>query len=242
MINEALVDLDDHVILTSPHYEKARFEAFEVIAKEIKEYMFSLQFMMDLQHEEDAKLVKIYKYDTFDRFPTSLVNTYKELCKLLSIKFNPQICEYIFSIGKKPFNIDCYNGKGLMPGIKETLDFLKEKKCKLKVYTKGNEDYQRKKFRYFKLAEWFEEKEMIIVPEKHPKDIVKNVSNLEGAVFTTDSVDDVKVGIKAGIRVIHVPLPLHYRTSHNNKGDVPESSLYTRYDNIAELINNYHSF
>mgnify|MGYP001586569412 CR=1 FL=1 len=245
MILEALVDLDNLLILTEPKYHEVASETFRKIQKDAifhDKNPPSLRYLMKIQREIDDKLSKKFHYGFLNRFPISLIETYKRICRELKIGLDEKLIKQISAEARSPFNIKVYDKEGdLMPGAEETLDFLKKKRIEMRIYTKGEESYQKQKFDYFDLARWFNRDEMIIVGKKKPKDITRNAPNLSKAIFITDSLGDVLVGIRAGIRIIHVPLPEMYHSDHDNNIAVPRSRLHYEFDSLLEFKANYHS-
>ena len=180
---------------------------------------------------------------TLERFSTSLVKTYEELCRRINTRVDEELSKALFEIGKMPFDINIYKGQTFLPGVQETLDFLVQEECDLKLYTKGIESYQREKMQFFKLHRWFKNDggHIIIVNKKNPDNLRLYISRLEEACFVTDSSEDVKVGIEAGIKVAQVLPPEIYQDRWGNFDNVPYSPLHHKFNSMLEFRANYHS-
>jgi len=240
MIEEILFDMDNTLFLTNIHYDKAMIESLQFMSNYFGNKLPSLEYVLSKQREFDFEFHKKYGYGIKGRFSSSIVKTYEEISKELKISIDETVREVLSEIGEKPFDINCYNGQDLMPGVEETLDFLMQQGCKLKLYTKGT-NYQYEKVEFFNLYRWFKKENIFVVSRKTADDLKEKVSEKEKACFVSDSLGDAIVGIKACIKVVHIPLPEIYKDSWDNEGEVPESDLYIRLNNMLEFKANYHS-
>ena len=241
MIREVIFDLDNTLILTNHHYDTAIIKSLFIMNAYFKNKFPSLERVLELQGEIDSKLRKELGYGDKKGFSNSLVKTYEELCKRLKVQVNPKISDILFEvIGEEPFKIKCYEGQELMEGVEETLNFLQEQNCTMKIYTRGF-NYQYEKVQFFDLYKWFNKDNIIVVPRKTPEDFKKHISKLEEACFVTDSKHDVLVGINSGIKTIHIPLPDLHNSTWDNDVDIPNSDLYKKFNNMLEFKENYYS-
>ncbi|MEK6835868.1 MAG: HAD hydrolase-like protein [Nanoarchaeota archaeon] len=217
MIKTFYSDLDDFAFLTTPHYERARVKAINIMADEFGQKFPALEKVIEILDSTDL-IEHEHGYHIIERFPQSLVKTYQEVARLIGIEPRKEIEEKIFEIGMGPFNIEVYYDQDLMPGYIKLMDYLKGNGVKLGVISKGQREYQFKKINYFNLWRWFAKKENIyILPQKTPYELANIIKNPESTIFGTDSLDDVAVALEAGIKVLHVPLPKIYTTSFNNQ-------------------------
>lgn len=250
MIKEAIFDLDGTFILTQPHYTKSVYAASDLINEKLDK-KFSLEFIKELQMEADIQLHDTeFCDDSEKRFRTSLVKTYEKICEINNIAVDLGFSRKLFyETGGIPFNINVYQGQSLMHGVRETLDFLVNNNIERKIYTRGG-DYQYEKIKFFDLYKWFknDHEHIIVVPKKIPEDLRKIASNSESC-FITDSLGDVFVSIKAGVKVFHIPMPEGYSTKWENNLHLPDSlssqpSIYQKLGNMFEFLNivkNHHS-
>ena len=203
-----------------------------------------LENISNLLYQIDKELHYKDGYGNKDRFSNALVETYNKICGAVGKEPNEATRKMLFDRGQEPFDINGYEYEDFMDGAKEALDFLVEKNCKLKIYTKGLEEYQREKIHHFRLDKWFKDEDIIIVNKKEPKHLKQNSHNLETSCFITDSLEDVKVGIKAGIKVVHIPLKKIYHTKFSNEVRIKTlkkyNELYHKFDNLLEFRDNYH--
>lgn len=233
MIKTFYSDLDDFAFLTTPHYERAKALAIFFMVKEFDQKFPALEKVMEKLESIDTSEHEM-GYHILERFPISLVKTYQEVAKSIGIKPRKDVEEEIFEIGMGPFNINIYKGQDLMPGYQRLMDYLKEHNIKLGIITKGQKEYQTKKINHFDLLRWFDLDNIHILENKTQDNLASLVEDPESTMFGTDSLYDVDAALKAGIKVLHIPLPRIYTTSFNNKPISTLSKNYNRFDSIAD--------
>ena len=145
MINLVFFDVDDLLILTTPKYELAKAEAFYDMSLFLRNKFPALDNISNLLYQVDKELHYKNGYGNKDRFSNALVETYNRICGAVGKEPNETTQKMLFDRGQEPFDINEYENEDFMDGAKETLDFLVEKNCKLKIYTKGLDEYQREK-------------------------------------------------------------------------------------------------
>src|SRR3989344_3266214 len=133
MINLIFFDVDDLLILTTPKYELAKAEAFYDMSLFLRNKFPALDNISNLLYQVDKELHYKNGYGNKDRFSNALVETYNRICGAVGKEPNETTQKMLFDRGQEPFDINEYENEDFMDGAKETLDFLVEKNCKLKI-------------------------------------------------------------------------------------------------------------
>jgi putative hydrolase of the HAD superfamily len=99
----------------------------------------------------DVQNVAKFKYST-DRFPTSCVQAYEELCRSSGRRIDKWIATQIRRAAKSAFDHD----PPVMPGARETLALLRSKGAKLALLTKGDYALQCRRIERSGLRDFFD--------------------------------------------------------------------------------------
>ncbi len=137
-------DLDDTLIWTSWAYSRA-FAKFHEYMTQLFDYrLLELRTLGTISEEIDKALIKKVNPDTdkpygygMDRFPMSLVETYKWLCGHGYGKYHEMVARCVKLIGMEAFDPLGYKQQGLVKGAKETLDFIRDQDDIQILLTKG---------------------------------------------------------------------------------------------------------
>ncbi|MFH1638403.1 MAG: HAD family hydrolase [Candidatus Woesearchaeota archaeon] len=158
--NFLLWDLDDTLIPNQMHYElsKLAFARYMVSLYGIKapntDIILAKGVEIDsrrykeMQSNEDKGLAK-------DRFPDSMVITFKELCKEYRLEYDKYIIDKVKGIGHYAFDEDMWRYLGMLQGAEEVLEFCRDEGCIQYLLTKGDPRVQDRKVEAFGLEEYF---------------------------------------------------------------------------------------
>jgi putative hydrolase of the HAD superfamily len=193
-----IFDGDDTLWSTEQLYDDARSDARRVVAKS----GLSGASWEELERRIDVQNVAKLGYST-ERFPTSCVQAYEELCGNTGHTPDAAIVEQIRWAARSVFHRD----PPLVPGVQETLSSLRSKGVRLALLTKGDRLLQLHRMERSGLLDFFDVVE--IVPEKSA-DVIRDVVAALGvdtgsAWMVGNSVrSDVLPAIDAGLRVVWV--------------------------------------
>jgi len=204
-----------------------------------------LEDEMDKQcvHEINPKTGKEFGY-LRDRFPNSLVETYKALCFKADILFNRSIADRIWQIGMKAFDPSLYKKKGLIKGAKEVLNFLKEQDNELVLLTLGDRQVQQLKIDVLDLGQWFRHI-CIVLLNKDKEDVFRTTKRAFPKARSIYSVgnsmeSDIKPALKIGLSAIHIP---HNTWESNEEPESATKKLFQDrlfiFKEIIEIKKNY---
>jgi len=159
-----------------------------------------------LEGEIDRGRVKKFGY-SMERFPGTLVETYKTICSWAGVAFDKKIAEKIWQIGMKAFDPEIYKKKGLVEGVEEVLNFLKKQGDGLALLTRGDERVQQLKINALRLARWFYH--IHIVPSKGSsifRAIAKAFKEKNAVYSVGNSLkSDIEPALEAGLSGIYIP-------------------------------------
>ena len=193
-----IFDGDDTLWSTEQLYDDARSKARHVVTKS----GMNGELWEKYERRIDVENVDKLGYST-ERFPTSCVQAYEELCKSTGHAPDAAIAEQIRWVAKSVFHSD----PPLVPGVRETLASLRSKGVRLALLTKGDRMLQLRRMERSGLLDFFNVVE--IVPEKSP-DVIRDVVAALGvdtgsAWMVGNSIrSDVLPAIKAGLRAVWV--------------------------------------
>ena len=151
----------------------------------------------------DVQNVAKFKYST-DRFPTSCVQAYEELCRSSGRRIDNGITTQIRRTAKSAFE----NDPPVMPGAKETLALLRSRGARLALLTKGDYALQCRRIERSGLREFFDV--IRIVPEK-TSDVIRDVVSALGVdagstwMVGNSMRSDIFPAMKAGLRTVRIP-------------------------------------
>lgn len=194
-----IFDGDDTLWSTEQLYDDARARSRLIVSK---------SGLDGARWEERERLIDVQNvaklgYST-ERFPTSCVQAYEELCLSEGRASDTAIVEQIRKTAQSVFESDPL----LVPGAKETLALLRSKGVRLALLTKGDHQLQSRRIDRSGLREYFDV--IRIVPEKSSRIIRKMVAALgvhvDSAWMVGNSMrSDVFPAMKAGLRAVQIP-------------------------------------
>jgi putative hydrolase of the HAD superfamily len=157
----------------------------------------------ELERRIDVKNVSKYRYSP-ERFPTSCVQAYEELCRREALPPNQGIAARIREAACSVF----WEDPPVVAGAKETLALLRAKGMRLALLTKGDRELQLRRIERTGLREFFDV--IRIVPEKSSSVISETLAAMgvdkSRAWVVGNSIrSDVLPAAEAGVRAIRIP-------------------------------------
>ncbi len=233
-----IFDYDDTLAYNMIDYGLAKLKFLDWIVNKIGPRVPDLDEIVLLNSKIDKDNVPKLGF-SMQRFPTSMMETYKTICEQLKIPYEAKDLQTAYDIGMTAFDEMSWFRRGVVQGAWETLDFLAEQKDELILLTKGDYEVQSKKIRATNCSKWFGEK-MHIVPKKNKEIVLEVVGNRnkENVFHVGNGIkSDVEPGLEAGIGVIYVPFET-WAYERENKG-IPNHPRLIVFDKIIEIKNQY---
>jgi putative hydrolase of the HAD superfamily len=182
----------------------------------------------------DVQNVAKFRYST-ERFPTSCVQAYEELCLTNKRTVDRAIVEQIRKTARSVFERE----PPLVAGARETLALLRSRGTRLALLTKGDHKLQLRRIKHSGLRELFHV--IRIVPEKSPEVIREIVAALgvdAGSAWMVGNSmrSDVLPARSAGLRVVRIPA--HVWEHERTHDDVTVGGVITtsHLANVPDLI------
>jgi putative hydrolase of the HAD superfamily len=191
-------DGDDTLWRTEQLYDDARARARKVVA----EFGMDAARWEECERRLDVQNVETLGYSK-DRFPTSCVQAYEEICERTGCLRDDDIANQIRRAAQSAFDHD----PPLVSGARETLILLRQRGARLALLTKGDRELQSRKIESSGLADLFDV--IQIVPVKSPE-IIRDVVAALGVDVTSawmvgNSIrSDVRPAINAGLRAVWI--------------------------------------
>jgi putative hydrolase of the HAD superfamily len=158
--------------------------------------------------EERERFIDVQNVDkmgfSMERFPTSCVQAYEELCRSAGLDIAKGTVERVRQAARSAFKRDPV----LVSGARETLTLLRAKGARLALLTKGDHKLQSRRMKRSGLRDLFDV--IQIVPEKSPA-IIRGVVaalgvDIDSAWMVGNSVrSDVLPAIDAGLHAVFIP-------------------------------------
>ncbi len=221
-------------------YSVAHLEFARWIIEKLGHKAPDVQTIINLEVEIDHAAVKELGF-TKERFPSSLQKTYKSICKSSGIVPNENDLENAYKIGLMAFSPNQWKSN-VVEGSRAVLNYLKyNKKDKLVLLTKGDEEIQRSKIMTLELDRLFDKKNIMIVPQKDEFIFDKFISKEYGRKQTyhvgNSIKSDVIPAINAEINIIYIPCETwSYERDHQG---IPQSSFLKQIENISQIKDVY---
>ena len=230
-----IFDLDDTLIPTNQAYDDARIEFYNWLTMR---FGYKCPSMHDvLIHEEKVNNRNKRKYGyMMERFPTSFRETYEHLCKGLGQKPTKREGAEVYDIGMSVFDKKKIKRNGMLPGAKETLEYLAQKEAALYMLTKGDPRIQEPKLALNRLYKWFDKSRIQIVQEKTPEIMLEMLSGDTNAAYAVGNHygSDIVPALKAGIKAVYIPFET-WPYNQEVKKLVKRSRKVIKLDNIGDI-------
>lgn len=201
-------DLDDTLIDNVHDYAQPILDAAGLIVEELGSKAPHVTKIINLEQEIDSRRVKEINPKTgkpflfsMDRFPGSLAEVYKYICKEAKVSPKVNVEEKLFEIGLGAFDEERY-AKNIKPGAREVLDFIKNDDAISVLLSKGDRGVQSKKVIVLQDADMVFT-EVIVVENKSSKDFAdirkgrgNRICYSVGNSYESDIVPALEAGYK----------------------------------------------
>jgi putative hydrolase of the HAD superfamily len=206
-----IFDGDDTLWSSEQLYDEARSRARLIVEEcgldgarwEERERLIDVENVVKLQY-------------SVERFPTSCVQAYEELCRTNGCLVDGEIAEQIRTTARSVFESE----PPVVAGARDTLTLLRSRGARLALLTKGDYDLQCRRIERSGLREFFDV--IRIVPEKSPEIIREVVAALGVDASSTWMVgnsmrSDVVPAMRAGLRAVRIPAHVwEHERSHDH--------------------------
>ena len=209
-----IFDGDDTLWMTEPLYDDARQRARDVVTASGGNGAEWEQ----LQRAIDVKNVATLGYSP-DRFPTSCVQAYDQLCENHGLRQDAAVSALVRSAARSVFERD----PELVTGVQEVLQLLRTRGARLALLTKGDYSVQRRRVERSGLQKFFDL--IRIVSDKSVGEMQSVVAELgipiDNMWMVGNSVrSDVLPALEAGIRAIWIRAHVwEYERAHDHLVD-----------------------
>lgn len=171
--------------------------------------VFTLKFIEALRDvdKERFKTMRAHR----ERFPGSMVEAYRAVCRHIGMEIDPEIERKTFEVGMSALSEETYRDRGMIPGAAETLQFLLDQGERIYCVTAGDPVVQWMKWRGYHLGRFFPSpREYRVVKwDKLPTlKLLRKIHRDRSAMMVGDSIgSDLVPAAKAGYQPIFVPSP-----------------------------------
>jgi FMN phosphatase YigB (HAD superfamily) len=208
-------DLDDTLIDNVHDYAEPILDACRFVVKTLKNKAPHVSKIIAIEQEIDKRRVKEINPSTgkpylwsMERFPGSLVETYREICRQSKVEPTKTAEEHLYDIGLRAFDETMY-GENINPWALSVLDFLRKQGDALLLCTKGDLRVQEKKIATLQNAGINHFTTIRIVDDKTPK-IFEEMAYGFGhcGLFSVGNSysSDIRPALEAGFRGIYIPV------------------------------------
>lgn len=234
MIKLIIFDLDDTLISTQPLY----LDKIHRLGLKMSMLGFEYYEAIELEKQIDRVCLKtngVAKH----RFPTSLAQTYKELCSKYDKEISEEVVAELTCLGYNVFSEPA-------PPFQESKKILEDlsKQYILCILTKGEKEIQLKRVVDSGLASFFDQS--FVTMHKTPE-LFKSICTfydtaVEESVMIGNSLpSDILPALEAGLYGIHLEQGTfnYEETLHFNSGDYPKYSKINSLFKIGPIIKAY---
>lgn len=211
-------DLDDTILDNVHDYGDPILDSCRLIIHTLGSKAPHVSKIIAMEQEIDKRRItqvnpdagKLFMY-SMERFPGSLVETYREICCGSRIIPDNAIEKQLFEIGLQAFNPSCYK-KNIKPHMKEIVQFLSSRGSTLGILSKGDSRVQENKFKALQEAGIFElfSSADIVEREKTTEDFARIASRFSQCkdlwAIGNDYEKDILPAFEAGFRGIFIPV------------------------------------
>ena len=153
-MNLWVFDLDGTLITSGIDYARATFNwglmLIDAMEHQAPHYEKFIEFLRDVDKER-FKTMRAHR----ERFPGSMVEAYREVCRHSGIEPDPAIERRSWEIGMTALSEETYPNRGMMPGVEETLTLLQSRGEPIYCITAGDVRVQWMKWRGYNLRRFF---------------------------------------------------------------------------------------
>jgi putative hydrolase of the HAD superfamily len=231
-----IFDYDDTLAPNQIYYCHAQLDFMRYVLDTIGNRSPDVHSMINLQVDIDVKNVE-KKGMSMDRFPTSFVETFKEICSMTGYPVSDRDLKDVYDIGTRAFDIK----KGLEKGAEYTLDVLSSKYDDLILYTKGDMVVQEKKIVINDIDRWFKQENIHIVDKKdssYLENFVNGRSRDKIFMVGNSIRSDINPALEAGIKAIYIPCETWAYERKHNGIDRLNPRIHV-FEDLRGIIENY---
>lgn len=213
-VNAWVFDLDDTLIRNVHDYAYPILDACKLIIDTLGDAAPHVSAITALEQEIDCRRIsevnpatgQVFAY-SMDRFPTSLVEVYREICRRAGKLPVYDVESNLLRIGLKAFDPSRYR-QNIYPDTLATLNFLQKKGDLILLLTKGDKQVQSRKLSVLDAGKRFY-RVRIVESSKTPEVFEKMAEDLSGyQLFSigNDYEKDIVPALRAGYRGIWIPV------------------------------------
>ncbi len=233
-----IFDYDDTLAYNMIDYSLAELSFLEFIIDRLGPRAPGIQELINLEVQIDKNAVAEMGFSS-KRFPTSLRETYREICRTLRIIPKEKDLQTAYDIGRTAFDEFNWKKRGFIEGAEETLDFLIKQNDELMLLTKGDYEIQAKKISTTGCRKWFGDK-VYIVPNKDKQAVLGAVGerNKSRVWLVGNSIkSDVGPALEAEIGVVYIPFETWaWEKEHKGRPEHPRLKVF---ESIIEIKQKY---
>lgn len=239
-------DLDDTLIDNVHDYAKPILDAAWLIIQTLGKKAPHVSKVIAMEQEIDLRRVKEINPQTsqpylysMERFPSSLVATYNEICHITHQSPDKKIQEQLYHIGLQAFDKEMYF-QNIAPDAKKVLEFLYRRNDHLILCTKGDERVQKNKIAALAamgLTPFFSD--TIIIEQKNTEMFAKLATRCSGHCYSVGNSyeSDIAPALASpGFRGILIPVET-WESIGKPKHESSEN-VYVL-DNLAQIMDIY---
>jgi len=203
-------DLDGTLVTSNIDYGYAVLDFTRLMLRTFEHRAPYYQDIINLEQEIDRERFKTMRADR-NRFPGSLIETYREICRRTKNRPDSEVEGQVWEIGYSALSEDTYQNRSMIPGAEQVLEFLLAREGRIFCVTAGDAEVQWMKWRgynlrrffptpnEFRVVKWGKEETLARLRDQYPDSY---------AVMVGDSVgSDLWAAHKAGMTPVHVPAP-----------------------------------
>lgn len=249
-----MFDLDDTLMWNCTTYNQPIIDFIQYLTEVFGNRIPSLGTMARIQEDIDCGLGKkpnprtgeLYGFGA-DRFPDSLMITYRQLCTRGFGTYDANVAERCREIGKRAFDVENYSRLGLVPGAQELLDAIPVQHHQVLV-TKGEKWVQENKINALGFRDWFDD--IFIVDHKDGdtyRDILSSLrakAGMQSELYVPENCiavgnsfsSDIAPALALGMNAIFIPCPTWIAESVIvDELSEDASSRFVELENISEI-------
>ena len=208
-------DLDDTLIDNVHDYAEPLLDACRFIIRMLGNKAPHVSKIIALEQEIDKRLVKEINPSTekpyfwsMERFPTSLIEVYREICRQSKVMTDKSAEEQLYDIGLRAFDETMYK-RNIHPDALSVLDFFRKQSDVCLLCSKGDPKVQEKKVAALHSVGINHFAAVRIVDEKTPevfREIVGRFGHCSPFSVGNSYSSDIRPALDAGFRGIYIPV------------------------------------
>lgn len=227
----------------SNEFARAIVKSLDVIYDTLGHDAPGLMDLIKLQAAIDKENMEKSDFSNIDRFPESLVQTYRACCNAAkNRKYDALVEERLREIGKKVFDHDRHRKMGLRAGAKETIEFLKDQGDDVHILTMGNDRIQRGKMVAIGLDELVRWENIHVVPKKETSVYAALTEGRDKSrtYMAGDSIkSDVNPALEAGLWAIYLPVRRTQWAFDDDPRGIIHPERTFQFQDILDIKHNY---